>query len=216
MKKILDILFPKICINCNKEGSFLCDDCLSLIEVNHFQYCLCEKLEKKNKCNCCKKRNLDKVFSATSFENKIVQKAIHKLKYSYIKELSIPLAYLIIRHLQVIDCQISNDFLLVPIPLSNKEKRLRGFNQSEEIAKIISEATKIPLFDCVKKIKETKPQRKENIKDAFLITKDVSNKKIILIDDVYATGSTMEEVARKLKELKASVVWGVTVAREIS
>ena len=76
MKKILDILFPKICINCNKEGSFLCDDCLSLIEVNHFQYCLCEKLEKKNKCNCCKKRNLDKVFSATSFENKIVQKAI--------------------------------------------------------------------------------------------------------------------------------------------
>jgi ComF family protein len=159
---------------------------------------------------------LDKVFSATSFENKIVQKAIHKLKYSYIKELSIPLAYLIIRHLQVIDCQISNDFLLVPIPLSNKEKRLRGFNQSEEIAKIISEATKIPLFDCVKKIKETKPQRKENIKDAFLITKDVSNKKIILVDDVYATDSTMEEVAKKLKESKASVVWGVTVAREIS
>ena len=47
-------------------------------------------------------------------------------------------------------------------------------------------------------------------------TGDVSNKKIILIDDVYATGSTMEEVARKLKESKASVVWGVTVAREIS
>ena len=221
-KQLLNLFFPKQCISCKKEGSFLCDDCLSLIEVNHFQYCLCEKLEKNNKCNLCKERNLDKVFSASSFKNKIVQKAIHKLKYSYIKELSIPLAFLIIKHLQVINCQISNDFLMAPIPLSNKKKRLRGFNQSEEIAKIISDVTKIPLFNCVKKIKETKSQtemtkrqRKENVQDVFLITSDVSNKKIIIIDDVYTTGSTMEEVARKLKESKASVVWGITAAREI-
>ncbi len=222
MKQLLDLLFPKQCINCNKEGSFLCEDCLSLIEINHFQYCLCEKLKKTNKCKNCKKRNLDKLFFATSFNNKIVQRIIHKLKYSRIKELAIPLAFLMIKHLQIIDCQISNDFFLVPIPLSNKKKRTRGFNQSEEIAKIISEATKLSLFNCVKKIKETKSQteltkeqRQENVKDVFRITNDVKDKKIILIDDVYTTGATMEELAKKLKESGASVVWGLVAAREI-
>jgi len=221
IKQLLNLFFPKQCINCNREGSFLCEDCLSLIEINSFQYCLCEKLEKNNKCENCKNKYLDKVFSATSFKNKIIKKAIHKLKYSYIKELSVPLAYLMIRHLQVIDCQINNDFFLVPVPLSDKKKRTRGFNQSEEIAKIISEVTGLPLLNCVKKIKDTKSQtemkknqRQENVKNVFFINENVENKNIILIDDVYTTGATMEEVAKKLKESKANIVWGITVARE--
>ncbi|MFA5228281.1 MAG: phosphoribosyltransferase family protein [Candidatus Paceibacterota bacterium] len=205
MKKLLDLLFPKECINCKREGSFLCEDCLSLIEVNHFQYCLCEKLEKKNKCNNCKNRSLDKLFSATSFENKIVKNIINKLKNSRIKELSIPLAYLIIKHLQIIDCQIDNDFFLASVPISNKDKRIRGFNQSEEIARIISEATKIPLLNCIER-------KKENL---FCVIENVKNKKIIVIDDVYITGSTMEEVSKKLKEAQASTVWGVTATRQI-
>lgn len=221
IKQLLNLFFPKQCINCNKEGSFLCEDCLSLIEINSFQYCLCEKLEKNNKCENCKNKYLDKVFSATSFKNKIIKRAIHKLKYSYIKELSVPLAYLIIRHLQVIDCQIDNDFFLAPIPLSDKKRRTRGFNQSEEIAKIISEVTGLPLLNCIKKTKETKSQtemtrnqRQENVKNVFSINGNVENKNIILIDDVYTTGATMEEVARELKEAKANIVWGITVARE--
>lgn len=221
IKQLLNLFFPKQCINCNREGSFLCEDCFSLIEINNFQYCLCEKLEKNNKCENCKNKYLDKVFSATSFKNKIVKKAIHKLKYSHIKELSIPLAYLIIKHLQAIDCQIDNNFFLVPVPLSDKKKRMRGFNQSEEIAKIISEVTGLPLLNCVKKIKETrsqtemtKDQRQENVRNVFLINRNVENKNIILIDDVYTTGATMEEVAKKLKESKANIVWGITVARE--
>lgn len=204
MKRIIDLLFPKQCISCNKEGTFLCEDCLSLIDVNHFQYCLCEKLEKTNKCNNCRNRSLDIIFSATSFKNKIVQKAIHKFKHSCIKELSIPLAYLIIKHLQTIDCKITNEFILTPVPLSNKETRARGFNHSKEITKILSEATKIPLIDCV--IKQER---------GFKIIANIKNKKILLVDDVYTTGLIMEEIAKKLKESGASTVWGITVAREI-
>jgi ComF family protein len=111
----------------------------------------------------------------------------------------------------------------MPIPLSDKKKKKRGFNQSEEIAKVISEATKIENdFNCIIKIKDnksqtelTKKERFENVKNTFKIVKNVKNKNILLLDDVYTTGATMEECAKSLKESGASKVWGVTVAREM-
>ena len=82
---------------------------------------------------------------------------------------------------------------------------------------------KIPLIsDCLLKVKETFPQvelsgkeREENIKDAFLCQnrEKIQGKRILLVDDVYTTGSTMEEGARVLKIAGAKEVWGVAVAR---
>jgi ComF family protein len=224
LKAIWDILFPKKCINCGREGQYLCDDCLSLIEINPFNYCLCEKLEKRSKCGNCQNRNLDKILSATSFNNKIVKEAIHKFKYGYIEELSVPLSLLILNHLQIIDCQIDKSFIIVPVPMHIKKKRRRGFNQSEEISKIISSSTTIPLSTTLIKTKETKPQmelnraeRIENIKDCFEIKdkNEIGNKTILLIDDVYTTGTTMDQCAKVLKENGAREVWGLTVAREL-
>ena len=219
------MIFPKKCINCKKEGSYLCEDCLSLIEINPFQYCLCESMARKEKCEKCKDRNLDKILSATSFKNKIVQEAIHKFKYGYIKELSAPLSFLILSHLYLLGIEINKDFVLIPVPLSDKKKRRRGFNQSEELGKIISETTGIELAaDALIKIKETRPQmelgkseRTENIKNCFKVENEnkIKNRTILLLDDVYTTGSTMEECARFLKLSGAKEVWGVTVAREV-
>jgi len=224
LKAIWDIIFPKKCINCGREGQYLCDDCLSLIEINPFNYCLCERMEKRNKCDNCKDKNLDKILSATSFNGKIIKETIHKFKYGCIEELKVPLSLLLLNHLQIIDCQIDKSFVIIPVPMHDKKKRRRGFNQSEEIAKIISEATTIPLSTTLVKIKETKPQmelnrieRIENIKNCFEIKnkKEVENKKIILLDDVYTTGTTMDECAKVLKENGAKEVWGLTIAREI-
>lgn len=224
LEKIWDIIFPKKCINCKKEGQFLCEDCLSLIPINPFQYCLCEKLEKRSKCENCKDRYLDKILSATSFNNKIVKEAIHKFKYGFIEELSVPLALLLLNHLQMIDCQIDKSFIIIPTPMHIKKKRRRGFNQSEEIAKIISEATGIPLSTTLIKTKETKSQmelnkteRTENIKNCFAVVnkKEIENKIVLLLDDVYTTGMTMNECARVLKENGARELWGLSVAREI-
>jgi ComF family protein len=223
-KAIWDIIFPKKCINCGREGSFLCEDCLSLIPINPFEYCLCEKMEKRNKCNNCKNKHLDKILSATDFNNKIVKEAIHKLKYGFIEEISIPLAFLVLSHLQAINCQIDKSFVIIPVPMHIKKKKRRGFNQSEEIAKLISKATTIPLSTTLIKTKETKPQmelnrneRIKNIKNCFAIKdkKEIENKTILLLDDVYTTGTTMDECAKVLKENGAKEVWGLTIAREI-
>ena len=225
LNRIWDIIFPKKCIGCKKEGGYLCEDCLSLIEINPYRYCLCENLEKKEKCENCKNRNLDKILSAASFNNKIVKEAIHKFKYGYIKEMARPLAFLVLTHLHLINVEIDKNFAIVPAPLSHKKKRKRGFNQSEEIGKVIGAATGIPLFsDVLVKTKETKPQmelkrdeRIKNIKDCFEIKnkEKIKGKTILLLDDVYTTGSTMEECAGVLKQSGAKEIWGITVAREV-
>lgn len=165
------------------------------------------------------------MFSAASFGNKIVKEAIHKFKYGYIKDLSLPLSILILNHLQIIGLQIDRTFIIIPVPITDKKKRRRGFNQSEEMAKTISEATGIPLLtDALIKTKETLPQmelkrdeRLENIKNCFKIKKEreIKDKMIILLDDVYTTGSTMEECAKTLKQAGAREVWGLTAAREV-
>jgi ComF family protein len=224
LKAIWDIIFPKKCINCGREGSFLCEDCLSLIPVNPFEYCLCEKMEKKNRCENCKNRYLDKIISATDFNNTIVKEAIHKLKYGYIEDLSLPLSLFILNHLQAINCQIDKSFVIIPVPMHIKKKRRRGFNQSEKIAKLIADSTGIPLSTTLIKTKETKQQmelnkkeRIENIKNCFAVKdkKEIEDKTILLLDDVYTTGTTMDECAKILKENGVKEVWGLSVAREI-
>ena len=108
--------------------------------------------------------------------------------------------------------------------LEIKRLKWRGFNQSEEIGKELAKFLKIPLTnDVLYKTRETPPQmelvaeaRKENIREAFLVKnkEKITAKKILLIDDVYTTGSTMNECARVLKDSGAKEVWGVAVARE--
>lgn len=116
-----------------------------------------------------------------------------------------------------------NNFILVPIPLHKKKLKERGFNQAEEIGKELSKFLNIPIFnDVLIKIKQTldqvelkKEERQENIRGVFLCQKPeiIKNKKILLIDDIFTTGSTMEECACVLKDAGAKEIWGMVVAR---
>jgi len=229
-KFLLDTLFPKFCLGCTREGTYFCADCQACLEISGDNFCLCgdpKRLTGNGKCRNCRSKKLDGLYFAVSYQNKIVKKLIRQFKYEpFIKELSEPLTNLIITHFLLLDKggQIWKGKILVPIPLSKRKMKIRGFNQSEEIAKKLSEKLKIPLFgDCLIKVKENLPQmelsekeRQENIKGVFEVRskEKILGKKILLIDDVYTTGATMEEVAKILKEAGAKEVWGVVVARE--
>ena len=230
---ILDLLFPKFCLNCSKEGSYLCQDCFSLIDILEKQYCpFCAQpriVIDGETCNHCRRsKHLSGLYYAASYNNFIIKKLINQFKYEpYIKELAKPLTSLIIAHLIYLN-KLSNfdDFLLIPVPLYKKKLKQRGFNQTEEIAKELSSAfsgVKIPVFDDVLiKIKQTpaqvelkKEEREKNIKGAFICQKSeiVQGRKILLVDDIFTTGSTMEECSRVLKDAGAKEVWGIVVAR---
>ena len=233
-KIILDAFLPQFCLNCNKEGGVICSDCLSLIEIT--EYCFCPFCQKPNriynagKCATHRAMNLNGLFAATSYNNHLVKKLIAKFKYEpFLKTLSDPLAYLIIAHfISSGNKKIYTDAeksLLIPIPLSKFKKRWRGFNQSEEIAKPLSQVLGISVsVNNLQKIKKTKnqieltrEQRQENIKNAFQLKnpEQIRDKIVYLVDDVFTTGATMEECSRLLKVAGALQVWGIVVAREM-
>lgn len=226
---MLDLLFPQSCLYCEKEEGYLCQDCLALIDILERQFCPhCGKIVTDGKTckNCRRKTKLNGLYFAVSYQNKLVQKIITQFKYEpfLVKELAKPLASLILTHFYLLDKKPNfSDFIIIPIPLLKKRLKQRGFNQAEELAKELSKNLELPLINNIlTKTKETLPQvelskekRRENIKGAFLAeNKDiVKNQKILLVDDVYTTGSTMEECARVLKESGAKEVWGVVVTR---
>jgi len=230
-RKVFDILFPAICLNCQREGTWICQDCLSSIEVLEYQYCpFCEeRVFGKGTCKKHGESNLNGLFFAVSYKNSLVKKLIKKFKYPpFLKELALSLSSLIITHFILSGNKIIfNDqevSIFIPVPLSPSKKRWRGFNQSEEITKELSKFLKIPYqVNNLIKIKKTQSQvelkkgeREENIKDAFKLKNPqlIQGKRIFLIDDVFTTGATMEECAKVLKKAGAKEVWGITVARE--
>jgi len=209
---ILDLLYPKFCFNCGREGSYLCEDCKSTLEIlqSHQKYIF---------------KNLKDLYFALPYQKSLIKNLIQQFKYQpFIKELARNLSSLIITHFQLLDNKPNFfDYTLIPIPLEKKKLKWRGFNQAEEIGKELSKFLKISLLNNVlAKIKETPPQvelsdeeRKENIKGAFAVRNEelIKNKKILLVDDVYTTGSTMEECARVLKTAGAKEIIGTVVAR---
>lgn len=214
---ITDIFFPKFCINCQQEGEYLCQDCFSLIDFIPPYISIPIP------------QNLSEIICACSYENFVIKKLIRKFKYEpFIKELAIPLASLIIHHLKFNCKQQQLEFLkngvLIPIPLSKKKLKKRGFNQAEEIAKELSLFLNVPLFnDVLFKIKEnisqtelSKTEREKNVKNVFLCKRPdkIKDRKIILVDDVYTTGSTISEAGYVLKKTGAKEIWGIVLAKE--
>lgn len=226
---LLDLIFPIECINCRQEGDYFCNSCFKEIKFNDKDY-----LEKALKN--MKAPYLDKIYIAGDYEDKNLKKLITKYKYNFLKPLGNILAnFLIIfwelekQETETLNFKISKaqkDYLVIPIPLSKKRLRWRGFNQVEIIAHEFSEHFKYKFDLNLKRIKYQKPQaelseneRLDNLKSAFSYLNDKNNKNIlesktiILIDDVTTTGTTLNEAARVLKEAGALEVYGLVIAK---
>lgn len=243
-KFLSDLLFPVFCFGCKKEGVYLCDDCKATLDILEFSYCLCDKKplllppgQKSGKCQRCQNKKLAGLYFALPYkdlpagrqEKALTKKLIYQFKYQpYIKDLAKTLVSVLIEHL-VVSGKNTEDLwensILIPVPLDKKKLRSRGYNQSEELAKELATILKVPIIaNSLVKIKTTKPQmellkeqREQNLKGAFAIKMPfdfAQGKKIFLVDDVYTTGSTMEECSRVLRDAGAKSVWGIAIARE--
>jgi len=220
LKIILDFIFPIECINCEKEGEFLCNDCLNKIPLRSIKQCpLCNKEQSTDKlCKACKSKSyLDEVIICADYSNEILQKAIHYYKYKYIKDLNKPLSKLMLNKLKQI--QLPKDILIIPTPLHKKRELERGFNQTTLIANNLNLPIKLNILKRKKNIKHqaelNKKQRLKNIKDCFTIhnTNEIQNKDILLLDDVITTGSTLNEQAKLLKQNSAHRIWALVIAK---
>ena len=145
----------------------------------------------------------------------VLAKAINHLKFHGLKRLSKPLGKLLL------DFDLSGMDGIVPVPLSIKRLRERGFNQSLLLARVISREKKLPLLiDILFKKKETPPQtglsgkeRLLNLKNAFVVKGDIRGLRLLLVDDVMTTGATVTECSKQLMKAGAKEVTVLTLAR---
>jgi len=114
---------------------------------------------------------------------------------------------------------------IVPVPLGIKKLRHREFNQSFILAKILGKYLEVPVYPfALKKVKEPTPQmqlsrhaRMRSVRGAFMVRKkkQINLKEVLLVDDVFTTGSTIRECSRILLENGVKKVWALTLARTI-
>lgn len=119
---------------------------------------------------------------------------------------------------------IENYDIIIPVPISRQRLKERGYNQSELIAKEIAKNTQILLItDCLYKKKNIEPQskldkesREQNIKDVYTIKnkEKLLNKKVLLFDDIYTTGSTANECCKMLKQANPYKIGVMTIAKD--
>lgn len=182
---ILDLLFPKFCLGCQKEGFYICPQCLAKIEINKFSNCfICGKRTPDNQvCSTCqRKTKLTGLLIASSWENLLLRQIIYEYKYRFIKDLSIPLSELLViflNHSGFFTQHLPLDvdfYILIPVPLHKRRLIWRGFNQAELLAKQLNKYLKIPLVNnLIIRSRHTPPQmdindkseRIKNISDAF-------------------------------------------------
>ncbi len=199
-------LFPIFCLGCGSEGNWLCSACLL-------------KPETLERPLDTKKTNLDGVFSLFAYSEPLVAKLIKKLKYHGAVDVLEIFDFYLERFLARHTLPVA---VLVPIPLHRRRYLQRGFNQSELIANSWSRLAERPLaIRSLRRVRATQPQaglggveREDNVAGAFAVRGRLDGEAIILVDDVFTTGSTLQEAARVCRAAGAAQVWGLTIARE--
>lgn len=225
-EKILRLLYPHTCPFCQKVTERrVCEDCAG--KIWYIREPRCKKCGKPLRdqsaeyCYDCRhtRHYYERGLSLWKHE-KLVKESLYRFKY---------------RNHRIYSCFYAEELagrfgkyvrawhiaLIVPVPLSKKRRRIRGFNQAELIAADLSRLLSIPADTVhLKRVVDTRPQkslgtreRRENLKSAFAWTgQDLSGKNVLLVDDIYTTGNTIDSAARILRKAGAQKVYFLTIS----
>ncbi len=223
--------------NTNLFEKYYCPDCITL-KYESFEPPFCKKCGVKfdhdyannHHCEACLNgsSHIGKVRAGARYSG-IVKESIQVFKYQKKLALADPLGEIIFSGFNKF-FKLSEIDVIMPVPLHVSKLKQRGFNQAflvvKNFKKMLKKNNIIPQLKIdlysFKRVKKTEPQtnysfqqRKENVKDAFKVVKseNIKNKKILLVDDVYTTGATCSEAARKLIEAGALSVDVLVIAR---
>jgi ComF family protein len=226
---ILDILFPSVCLSCKNNLSApekenkICQKCLDSIQTYSSFFCPKCKNRVPGEERSCHKEIKFILAPATDYQNQAVKNLVWFLKYHKWQSIINVIEPIINRYLDILNCDLKN-FIIIPIPLHASRLKERGFNQSELIAGIVSRKLNTVLnTDNLKRVKATKTQaelknadeRIKNIENCFSLNDPdgVKNKNIVLVDDVFTTGSTMSEAVKILKRAGAKKIIAFVFAK---
>lgn len=221
---ILDIFFPKQCLNCGAWGKYICGNCQDNLLLTDFQRCIvCQKnsLHGFTHPKCQNSLTPERLISIFRYQDKLISKLINSAKLAMVAEIFNELAEIAVQHFTIANSSYKY-FTLCPIPLQKKKQRFRGFNQSEIICQVIAQKLNLAIDKVLFKQKATKQQkllgkdeRHTNIQNSFkIIIPQSLPDKIILIDDIVTTGSTLLEATKVLKRAGVKEVWCLALAQD--
>lgn len=226
-KLFLDMLYPRRCPVCHDiavpGGSRICNVCREKLKPITGPRCFrCSKplkREEQEYCKDCRKTRLFDQGIGIFPYGSVLQESLFKLKYgkrqeygSFYGQIAAVYSREIIRNWGV--------EIIIPIPLHRKRMEKRGYNQAELIAEALGKTLCIPVDSRLMKRKvNTRPQkeldyreRKQNMKNAFFLKGENRYRRILLVDDIYTTGSTIEAAAELWKRNGAENVFFLTIA----
>lgn len=224
---LLQLLFPLRCPVCDGiakgAGRKICSDCARRLRQIASPWCMqCGKKlrQEAEYCEECRGRERAYERGRALYEYDSVAQSIYRFKYAGRQEYAEYFGEQMAVQLEEFIRRVKPDGL-VPIPLHKSRQRKRGYNQAELLARVIGERLGIPVYcRLLKRVKKTAPlkelnarERQNNLKKAFNVAQnDVKSKVFIIVDDIYTTGSTVEEAARALQEAGAGKIYFVALA----
>ncbi len=239
---ILELIFPRRCVGCGRGGVLVCGNCLRQIKFLERQQCPhCRRENETGRfCRPVCERNyqFDQLIVCLNyFANPLARKMIWKFKYSFFENLRFILAMIMKAQIVFQNQKVGSfsDAMIVPVPSHKKRVNFRGFDQINSLTEKLIESLKsdaqvrekfkkLEMCDCLLRTKFkkeqarlTKNERIKNLECAIELKEEMLNvvrgKFILLIDDVAATCSTLNECARVLKKAGARYVCAMVLAR---
>jgi len=229
---LIHFLFPNFCQNCGKmlkttDKHCFCTTCWNKIQLIDKYFCKkCGKLviTSSNICYECKKRKIYyNNIRAVGVYKEILKTSIQLYKYHYRWKIGYDFLDLIQKTIP--DGYIKNNDIIIPVPVTYKEIKEKGFHHTYFIVKLLSKKYSIPsIKNLVIKTRHTmqqsklsKKERLQNLTNAFALNKKykdfIKNKKVLLFDDVYTTGSTVQEISKVIKTCGAKEINILTIGR---
>jgi ComF family protein len=230
---LLDVILPPICHIChsfipNAGTLHICSACRDRLPLVSSPLCpICgipfTGTGGDHRCGACliHPPHFDSARAHFLYEGAI-RDLIHSFKYNQNTKLRYPLALLTLEGMSGF-LKEHDPHLIIPVPLHRSRLRKRGFNQAVLLGRVLSRQLTLPMLtNTLVRTRSTEPQielsaaeRRLNVKGAFTVNRPdrVAGKRILLLDDVMTTGSTMDECAKELKKAGADVVVAATIAR---
>ena len=237
-QELLELIFPPVCVLCERPGrAAICASCRERFEFIEPPYCqrcgkpLPKSAAKDMVCGQCRHQapSFDTA-RAVGLHTATLREAVLRFKFSRRQRLAEPLAELLAE--RILAERSGRDGLpwggltgVVPVVLHPRRRGWRGFDQAMLLARQVSALIEVPCLEQVLvREKDTQPQiglspvqRRQNVRGAFAVADPefVAGEVLLLIDDVYTTGSTLNASARALRRAGAQEVYALTITRAV-
>ncbi len=223
----LTLLYPPRCLVCRMLGdSGLCAGCAAQIIPVAAPFCaVCGHTLTDSRCmNCAAQTPAFRCSRSLGAYDGVLRHAIHQFKYRDRPQLALPLGRLLAVYARAQASGLNHLHFdaLLPVPMHPVRQRVRGYNQSERLARVLGAELSLPLLTGVLvRARPTRPQvglsgetRRTNLRGAFTVKQPdlVRGRTLLLIDDVVTSGSSLHECASALKSAGASAVYALTLA----